>query len=390
MTLPLDAAKLAALRAELPATTATIYLNAGTNGPLPRRTVHAMAEWSEWELHHGRVGPDSLARFLEIKEQLKSAFAAFTGCQPDQIAITESTTAGVTAVLGDFRFTPDDEIVTTDGEHGGVLLPLYFVERRTGARVRLAPVGARGGDITDAIAAEVTDRTRLVVVSHVCWSTGARYDLAALAAWCRSRDIPLLVDGAQSVGAIPVDFTALDVDYYAFSGQKWLLGPNGVGGLFVHPRRIAPRQPAAPRTLTRYDDSLIMQGTRRFEIGGKVSAAAMAGALAAVRWLLDDVGKDWMFERAGQLARRTAERLRAIPGVEVITPPEMGTMVCFRIGDGEQQTYLERCFASNIRVRIVPEGSAAVGPQFLRLSIGFWNSEDDLETVVDLVRRFAG
>ncbi|MCS6802946.1 MAG: aminotransferase class V-fold PLP-dependent enzyme [Chloroflexota bacterium] len=389
MTLTSDAAKLAAIREELPATTATVYLNAGTNGPLPRRAVQAMADWSEWELREGRVGPENLTRNLTIKQQLKEALAAFTNCAPEHLAITESTTSGVAAALGDFRFAPGDEIVTTDGEHGGVLIPLYFLERRSGVRVRLAPVGQRGGDITDAIASAATPRTRLVVVSHVSWSTGACYDIAALAAWCRERDLPLLVDGAQSVGAIPVDFAALDADYYAFSGQKWLLGPNGVGGLFVHPRRLAPRHPAGDRTLARYDDSVIMAGTRRFEIGGKVSAMAMAGSLAAVRWLLDDVGKEWLFERAGRLARRTAERLRAIPGVEVITPPEMGTMVCFRIGDGAQQDYLERCFAAGVRVRIVPEGGSPLDPQYLRLSVGFWNSDDDLDAAVSLVQQFA-
>jgi L-cysteine/cystine lyase len=389
MTLRTDAAKLAAIRDELPATTTSIYLNAGTNGPLPRRAVQAMVEWTDWELREGRVGPDNLARNLAIKQQLKEALAEFSGCSPGSLAITESTTAGVTAALGDFRFAPGDEIVTTDGEHGGVLLPLYFVERRSGARVRLAPVGLRGGDITDAIASHVTSRTVLIVASHVSWSTGACYDIAALAAWCREREIPLVVDGAQSVGAIPVDFRALDADYYAFSGQKWLLGPNGVGGLFVSARRLAPRHPTEPRTLASYDESLIMEGTRRFEIGGKVSAAAMAGERAAVRWLLDEVGPAWMFERAGRLARRTAERLRAIPGVEVITPPEMGTIVCFRIGEGDQHPYLDQCFAAGLRVRMVPEGSAPRQPHYLRLSVGFWNSDDDLDTLVQFVERLA-
>lgn len=389
MTLTSEAAKLAAIRDELPATTATVYLNAGTNGPLPRRAVRAMVEWADWELREGRVGPENLTRNLAIKQRLKEAYATFTGCAPEQLAITESTTAGITAALGDLRFTPGDEIITTDGEHGGVLIPLYFLERRSGVRVRLAPVGQRGGDITDAIASQRSPQTRMVVVSHVSWSTGARYDVAALATWCREHDLPLLVDGAQSVGAIPVNFAALDVDYYAFSGQKWLLGPNGVGGLFVHPRRLVPRHPAAERALARYDESVIMAGTRRFEIGGKVSALAMAGAEAAMRWLLDEVDPAWMFERASRLARRTAERLRAIPGVEVITPPDMGTMVCFRIGDSEQQRYLERCFAAGVRVRIVPEGSPPLDPQYLRLSVGFWNSDDDLETVIGLVEEFA-
>ncbi|MFN8534985.1 MAG: aminotransferase class V-fold PLP-dependent enzyme [Dehalococcoidia bacterium] len=384
-----DAAKLNAIRAELPASVNSIYLNAGTNGPVPRRSAEAMADWINRDLLAGRIGPDAMSRVLETKTALKLALATFVGCEPEALAITESTTAGIHAALGDLSFDAGDEVVTTDGEHGGVLVPLHLLERRAGVLVRLAAVGRRGGDISPEIASQITSRTRLVVVSHVSWTTGAVYDLVPLVALCRERGIPLVVDGAQSAGAIPLVLDTLGVDYYAFSGQKWLLGPDGLGGLWMSPGRHRPPVVGGERTLVAYDDSPYLEGTRRLETGRKVSPIALAGGLASVRWLLEEVGPAWLLDRAGRLARDTAERLSGIRGVEVITPAEMGTLVVFQIGDGDQAGFLEALTDNRILARLVPEGRAAGGPQVLRLSIGFWVSENDIDVVLDTVSRLA-
>ncbi|MCL6648639.1 MAG: aminotransferase class V-fold PLP-dependent enzyme [Chloroflexi bacterium] len=385
-----EAAKLTALRAELPAVQHTVYLNAGTNGPLPRRAVQAMYDWAQWELSEGRVGWESLQRGLAVRNQLREAFAALLGTHPERVAITASTTAGISTLLADLHLGPGDEVVTIDGEHGGVLLPLALWEQRAGIRVRLASVGQRGGDISGVIADQFTPRTRLVIVSQVSWSTGARYALEPLVALCRTQGVLIAVDGAQAAGAVPVAVDALGVDYYAFSGQKWLLGPAGTGGLVVHPDRLSA--PLAPhpgeRTLGRYDETVFLAGTRRFELAGKVSGELMAGALAATRWLLDEVGLEWLFARAAWLAHRVAGQLRAIPGVEVSTPAEMGTLICFRIGQGSQEPYLQRLLDAGFRVRIVPEGQPGA-PTYLRLSVGWWNSEEELGRTLEFIARLA-
>src|SRR5436309_7446988 len=151
--------------------------------------------------------------------------AGLIGAARERISLTTSTTDGCNIVLAALGLRPEDEIVTTDAEHFGLAGPVFA----TGATVRVARVrDLAAEEVLEAIAAEVTPRTRLLAVSHVLWTTGVRLDVHALK---ERTGLPILVDGAQSVGAIPVDVGALD--YYTVSGQKWLCGPDSTGALYV-------------------------------------------------------------------------------------------------------------------------------------------------------------
>src|SRR5207302_224425 len=136
-----------------------------------------------------------------------------------------STTEGCNIVVTGLRLEPGDEVVTTNAEHPGRLAPLVA----SGAEIREAEVLARpASEVLDAVLAAVTPRTRLIALSHVLWLNGQVLPLAEIK---RRTGLPLLVDGAQSVGAIPVDASV--ADYYTVSGQKWLCGPELTGALYV-------------------------------------------------------------------------------------------------------------------------------------------------------------
>ncbi|HZT54330.1 MAG TPA: aminotransferase class V-fold PLP-dependent enzyme, partial [Gaiellaceae bacterium] len=194
-------------RAQFPVLERCAYLNAGTNGPLPRPAVAAARARLERDLEQGRSGAAYIDELLELRERVRAAFAATLRTTPELVALTDSTTRGCQIVLAGLGLAPDDEIVTTAEEHFGLTGPLHA----SGARVVVAPADE------EAVLAAVTPRTRLVAVSHVLWTTGRRLDLARL----RLRDgPPLLVDGAQSAGAIPPDLAG--ADFYTVSAQKWL------------------------------------------------------------------------------------------------------------------------------------------------------------------------
>ena len=146
----------------------------------------------ERNLREGRVGLEYIERVLALRAELRAELAGLVGAEADQVALTASTTDGCNVVLAGLDLAPEDEVVTTTDEHFGLIGPLHA----SGARVVVVPPDA------DAIAAAVTPRTRLLAVSHVLWTTGQVLPVREL----RERTgIPILVDGAQSVGAIPVD-----------------------------------------------------------------------------------------------------------------------------------------------------------------------------------------
>ena len=151
---------------------------------------------------------------------------------PERIALTHSTSGGINLVLGGLAFGPGDEIVTTDNEHPGLLEPLAALARRYGVVVRVAEA-LHGTDPLDAIAAHIGPRTKVVALSHVLWANGRILPLREIAEAAHAAGTPLVVDGAQGVGAIEVDPAALGVDVYPRPGQKWLCGPNGVGFLWL-------------------------------------------------------------------------------------------------------------------------------------------------------------
>ena len=142
---------------------------------------------------------------METGVKLRAAVAALIGVAPEKVVLTTSTTEGCNIVVTGLRLTPDDEVVTTDAEHPGLAMPLAA----SGARIRKA--GVRDRPATEALQAvldEVTPRTKLIALSHVLWLNGHVLPLAEIK---RETGLPLLVDGAQSVGAIAVDASVAEL-----------------------------------------------------------------------------------------------------------------------------------------------------------------------------------
>ena len=217
-------------RAQFPVLERIAYLNAGSSGPLARATFEAMTAEEERNLEDGRMGRAYIERYLELRAELRGILGGLVGAVPELVALTASTTEGCNVVLAGLDLDESDEVVTTTDEHFGLLGPLHTSR----ARVVVVPPDP------DAIAAAVGPRTRLIAISQVLWTTGAVLPVREL----RERTgVPILVDGAQSVGAIPV--TADGLDFLTISGQKWLCGPEATGALVVtDPERLRVARPS--------------------------------------------------------------------------------------------------------------------------------------------------
>ena len=212
-------------RAAFPVLERLAYLNAGTNGPLARATVEAMVAQELVDLAEGRCGADYYARVRELRERVREKVAALIRVPAENVALTTSTTNGCNIVLAGLGLAPDDEVVTTDEEHFGLLGALHSA----GVKVRVAATrGLAGPDALERLLDAVGPKTRLLALSHISWVTGNVLPIAELK---RETGLPILVDGAQSGGAVEVDATPYD--YYTVSGQKWPCGPDSTGALYV-------------------------------------------------------------------------------------------------------------------------------------------------------------
>jgi len=387
-----DDDRLAALRAGLPATRAGVYLNTGTAGPLPAETAAAMTEIADRELAVGRATRESFEELVARMDEARAVVAAILGTDIDLVALTHSTTEGVNLALGTIDWRPGDRVVTTSLEHTGVLGPLALLRDRLGVDMVEANVGDGGDDertLAALRAAAEGGRTRAVVASHVTWSTGAvlpAWEIARLAAEVGAVGI---IDGAQSAGAIPVAIDEIGADFYAVSGQKWMLGPEGSGALVVRRGIVGEVLPPvggflAASTPYAVGRDALWPDARRFETSGN-HKPSIVGLARSVGWLSMFVGLPWAQDRSARLAGAAADRLATMPGVTLLTPRgRMGTLVSFRVAGwtgSEVAEALER--RAHAIVRSIP------GLDAVRLSVAFFNTEGELRRVLDAVEEIA-
>jgi L-cysteine/cystine lyase len=341
------------VRAAFPVLEQYAYLNAGTNGPLPRAAAEAMIAEQLVDLSEGRGGEPYFSRALGMRDEVRAKLAGLLGAEPTQVALTRSTTDGCNIVLAGLDLGPDDEIVTTDVEHFGLIGPLHA----SGAQIVTAP--------EDGTIDAVTSRTRLIAISHVSWVTGNSLDPARIKA---ETGLPVLVDGAQSAGVIPVDAQA--VDYYAVSCQKWLCGPDVTGALVVaRPEELPVALPSYfAQTEHQPDGSYVVrEGAERFD-SGWIGTPSLAGLSKAL-----DVAPEWRFQRAADMAVQC--RASLAERFEIITKPNQAGLVTFR-PRSDPKELVEKLRGEGVIVRELP------GRNLIRVSCGYWTSDEDLERLL--------
>ena len=351
-------------RAQFPVFERYAYLNAGTNGPLARATVEAMGDFNRRDLEWGRGGKAYFEEILGLREHAREALAGVLEVASENVALVSSTTNACNVVLAGLGLTSEDEIVTTDIEHFGLLGPLLA----SPATVRVAHVrDAPPEEAPALISGHVTSRTRLIAISHVSWVTGNSLHPSELP---RRPDLQILVDGAQSAGVISTGAAAFD--FYTVSGQKWLCGPDSTGALYV---RDPERLPVALPTYMSQSAHDVEEGftpkpgAPRFD-SVWYAPGTLAGLLAAL-----EAAPEWRFERAAEIAAQCRTRLIEA-GYEVVTAPHQAGLISFAVGDDAAETAAQ-LYEAGVVVRDVP------GTGWLRVSCGWWTSDEDVERLLD-------
>jgi L-cysteine/cystine lyase len=359
------AADPARFRAQFPVFDSLSYLNAGTEGPVPARAGEAVHRRVDLETLQGRGGKPYFEGLMGMRDRVRESYAAVIGARPEDVALTGSTTDGVNTVIAGLDLRAGDEILTTEEEHPGLLAPLGRARVRHGVKIREVPFAE--------IANEVTSSTRLIACSHVSWVSGRIVDAQALAA----TGVPVLLDAAQAIGAIPVDVEELGCAFYAASGQKWLCGPEGSGCLYVREAHLddllvpwpSYGSVAEPQHALEFEPA---EGTARLDHGFPTGVRS-TWTLASLE-VFDEAGWPWVHERAATLAASFADRLRE-RGLEVLER-DRSTLVSWKAQDPE--AVVQRLAAEDVIVRfILPFG-------LVRASVGAWSSDEELDRVAAL------
>jgi L-cysteine/cystine lyase len=305
------------------------------------------------DLERGRFGEPYFEKMQDLRTQVRGRIGSLLGVATESVALTTSTTEACNIVLSGLGLLPGDEVVTTDEEHFGLLGALHSSR----ARVVVAPISG--------VLEAVTPETKLVALSHVSWVSGNRLDPGLIQS---ETGVPVLVDGAQSAGAIPVE--AGGFDFYTVSCQKWLCGPDPLGALYVRdPERLRVALPSYFSQDSYDPDGAFVpsEGAARFD-SGWTSVPYLAGMIAAL-----EGAPEWRFEHARRMTERChellAERFR------VVTEPGASTLVSFE-AEGEAEQIANELYERGVVVRNIPKTN------LVRVSCGYWTNGDDVERLL--------
>ncbi len=378
---------MARARAELAVTRTKAFFNTGWSGPSPSRVVEEQKHVLEWLASEGVSHHIYKEQSAKIQE-LRSRLAEFLGVDPDEISLTRSTTEAINIVLAGMDWKPGQKIVTTSVEHGAGLVPLYNLRNRFGVEVEIVNLD-NDGDALRKFSRSIDERTALVVVSHVSFKTGLRLPLKALSALVAERGSQLLVDGAQSVGVIPLDLHDIGCDYYSLPGHKWMLGPDTTGALYVRRDRIGGLKLgfAGNESVKKYDSrgkALFHTTAKKFEMAD-YNTALISGWIKALDFL-EEFGMDNIESAIKENTAYLKRRLARVEGVRVVTPSSWersaGLVAIEPLRKPAKKLFKELA-RKGIITRFTPP------PSYLRISVNFFNTREEMDRLIEEIARLS-
>ena len=385
---------IARIREEIPVTRNVIYMNTGWSGPSPARVTRRIQEQLDREMNSGPATLNTIAHTREVREELTSAVASLLNASPESIALTHRTTHGQTLVLNGMDWHSGDELVTCSLEHPSVMVPSLILQETQGIKVRIADLDPQDDreTILSRIEACITERTRLLFLSHIQYTCGLRLPVREIAQLAHRRGAYLLLDGAQSAGQIALDMDDLDCDFYAIPGQKWLLGPEGTGALYIRKElipEITPRYPAwgAVSEWSRDDGSVTLDPSSPDKFASHSPSTALEAGMAEAIAYHQEIGSDAIEARAMELAKALTETLRGIRGITLpgSQAPELSSgLVTFAVAGKKREQVVEALWERGIAGRQVQN------PDGVRLCTAFFNTVDEIQRVGEALKEIAG
>lgn len=368
------------------------YLNTGTLGVLPEPVLHHHLENIADYERGGHTGEVS-AR--EGYERARQRIAALLSIPAQEVALNRNATDGINTIVAGFPLQDGDEVITSSEEHPALVLPLLAACQRAGAHLRFVNVTADSTRFAASLDAIVSDRTRLVALSHVSCETGTRMPVEIIRNRLPDR-ARVLIDASQSIGQFQIQLHDLRADYVVGNGHKWLCGPNGTGFVWIDPNALDDVQPVLfasnvvdppwSRAYYQHEPGPALRVNpiaQRFEFGTR--AWHQYGALADAVDYLDDLGLTEIETHARHVLGYLKQRLGELENVTLHTPLDWNSssgIVTFSV-DGWTGEALSRHLWDIERIA----QRRVEAPSAVRISCAFFTSEADIDRLIAALQR---
>ena len=217
-----------------------IWLNNCGTTPAGTHIVNALSRFMEGYSRKGIL--TETARFPETRRHIKSILSRLLNCLPEELALIHNTAEGMNIISHGLKLSAGDEVILLQNEYPSNIYPWRHLEKK-GVKLITTPIETSPENFLRELKRLITAKTRAVSLSAVHWCTGMPLPLEQTGELCRKNNIDFVVDGAQGVGMQPVDVRSANIDYMTFSGWKWLMGPLGLGVLFVSRKKLNDLDP---------------------------------------------------------------------------------------------------------------------------------------------------
>ncbi len=387
---------LLAHRSHFPALENRTYFNYGGQGVMCEAALDAIAKNFR---HIESLGCFSNAAgdwMMNEYDATKIAIAQEFQVSPSTITLTENTTVGCNIALWAVDWQKSDRLLLSDCEHPGIIAGAVQIQKRFGIEIDYFPLtntrnaSAEGKDsesVVELLVQHLQPKTRMVMVSHICWNTGQVLPLKAIAKACHDRDVLVAVDAAQSVGVLPLNLEDIAADFYAFTAHKWWCAPLGLGGLYIRPEIFEAIEPVFVGWRGITNETPIPQWRQD---GAKFEVASSTYALYESMRIAIANANSWgtqlqRYQRICQLSQILWKRLDALPHIDCIRqiPPESG-LISFKIN----QELLKKSYAL-ISKQLESEHQvlirALLDPNCLRASVHYLTSMSDIDNLVSML-----
>ncbi len=384
------------LRSQLPVTNEVAYFQTGTYGPTLASVLHVVAECMQYEASHGPARPSTRQILVDKEEAARGSLAELLNVQPDELGLGMNTTRSLQKVLRNVDWKEGDEFLTTSIEHVSTADASRALEKDRGVKVRVVEADETDGAFLEALESGMTEKTKMLLISHVASPNGRIMPVREATALAHDKNIPVLVDAAQSIGQFPVDVPSLGCDYLIGSGPKWLLGPMGSGYVWVAPDHTEGFRPYFTPDIGAWSkpDAPLETATIRSRTElGTYNHALVIGLGEAARTMIS-VGQDVIRDHVSTLSKILREEMLNTSRVNVLTPLDPGksagvTTLSF---DGYTEDDLHRLVKwLDTDRKILVKAQWLTAPLRLdhvgmRISVAGFNTEDEIRHLVSSIQ----